>query len=322
MRKHLFFKVLRRVYRPHEKVYTERFVKYFDQQANDLIYEIINASLKNKSGLMISKFGVTELNCLNCYIQNKEHSYIHNFKNSIQGKYELYLDDALSNLCQNSGFFPEKLDMVKRYCEETLNDVKEIDVLGSYLEGEEYIAEILKNQCIRVNLNGYYAPFLWDKPWTRIMKGKKILVIHPFKKSIESQYSRNRELLFENPDVLPKFSELKVIKAVQSIAGTETKYNNWFEALDSMKRQIDKVDFDIALIGCGAYGMNLASYVKKKGKVAVHLAGWTQMLFGIYGKRWIVDQFEFNKFINKYWIRPDIDEKPSGADKVEGACYW
>jgi len=46
------------------------------------------------------------------------------------------------------------------------------------------------------------------------------------------------------------------------------------------------------------------------------------MLFGIYGKRWIQDQPKFSKFINDSWIRPMDSERPSGANSVEGACYW
>lgn len=49
---------------------------------------------------------------------------------------------------------------------------------------------------------------------------------------------------------------------------------------------------------------------------------WTQMLFGIYGNRWIKDQPEFKKYINEYWTRPSIDERPKNVEKVEGGCYW
>ena len=89
-----------------------------------------------------------------------------------------------------------------------------------------------------------------------------------------------------------------------------------------MKNKIDNVDFDIALIGCGAYGMNLAAHIKRRGKIAIHMAGWTQMLFGIYGNRWIEDRPEYTKYINSYWIRPSENEKPFGAEKIENACYW
>ena len=85
--------------------------------------------------------------------------------------------------------------------------------------------------------------------------------------------------------MLPDF-ELKTIKAVQTIAGQKSEFETWFDALESMKDQISKTDFDIAIIGCGAYGFPLASYVKDLGKQAIHLGGVTQLLFGIKGKRW------------------------------------
>ena len=176
--------------------------------------------------------------------------------------------------------------------------------------------------CKRINLDGYYAPFLWKNPWTKYLEGKKVLVVHPFVDSIKSQYENNRECLFDDPDVLPRFKELILVRAVQSIVGTRTDYVDWFEALKHMEDEISQLDFDIALIGCGAYGMALAAHVKRMGKQAVHLAGWTQMLFGIYGNRGLRDQPAYAKFINGYWIRPSESEKPKGAEKVEGGCYW
>ena len=49
---------------------------------------------------------------------------------------------------------------------------------------------------------------------------------------------------------LVELSLVQTIKAVQSIAGEEVLYSDWFEALESMQKQISESDFDIALIGC------------------------------------------------------------------------
>ena len=75
--------------------------------------------------------------------------------------------------------------------------------------------------------------------------------------------------------------------------------------------------FDIAIIGCGAYGMPLAAYCKQIGKKAVHLGGATQLLFGIKGKRW--DNYSL---YNDYWVRPLESETPRNAGKIESGCYW
>ena len=48
--------------------------------------------------------------------------------------------------------------------------------------------------------------------------------------------------------------------------------------------------------------------------------GATQLLFGIKGFRW--DSVLEKTFYNEHWIRPDSSERPKGAEKVEGACYW
>jgi hypothetical protein len=93
-----------------------------------------------------------------------------------------------------------------------------------------------------------------------------------------------------------------------------------------MKCEIDKADFDVCLIGCGAYGFPLAAHVKRMGRKAVHFGGSLQLLFGIKGKRWEDPNYNpvynYAKLMNEHWIRPDESEKPSIASKVENACYW
>ena len=97
-----------------------------------------------------------------------------------------------------------------------------------------------------------------------------------------------------------------------------------FDALEWMYQEAMKIDFDVAIIGCGAYGFPLAAKLKQAGKQAIHLAGATQLLFGIKGKRWEEDKtFEYvQKFFNDSWVRPGESEKPKKSDVVEGGCYW
>ena len=307
----------------HNDHYELRYCGYcdlLDQEANDYVYEL----LASGQPAMISKFGSVELsNLVARHIDEttgltKEiiNDYLH--YNNVTINYK----GALTNLCSNAGFFPYDLDFGLRWYRLMIQDIKEVDVLGSYIYEEKYIAQSM-NCLKRVNIDGYFSPFSWNNPWSKVLKGKKVLVVHPFVESIKYQYENNREHLFENPDVLPEFKELILVKAVQTQADAkDSRFKDWFEALQYMKDEIDKCDYDIALIGCGAYGMCLAAHVKRQGKQAVHLASMTQMLFGVYGKRWLDSEPEYRKYINKYWIRPDKKEKPQGADKIEGGCYW
>ena len=149
-------------------------------------------------------------------------------------------------------------------------------------------------------------PCYADKPWTSALEGKKVLVIHPFDESINSNYAI-KDKLFENKNFLPDF-ELITMKAVQTLADNkDVPYENWFEALESMKKQMSDIDFDVALIGAGAYGFPLGAYAKEIGKQALHIGGMLQLYFGIRGKYY--DQFNYH---NEYWTRPLEDEKPNG----------
>lgn len=99
--------------------------------------------------------------------------------------------------------------------------------------------------------------------------------------------------------------------------GGSHNFKDWFEALDFMKKEIEKVDFEIALIGCGAYGFPLAAHVKSIGKKAVHIGGALQLVYGIKGKRW-----KNADFINEFWVSPRAEDKPTVWKEVEGGFYW
>ena len=221
----------------------------------------------------------------------------------------------------NAGFFNGNHKAFSKFADLFLDSAKQIDILGTWMENEYVIENKLSYSKVKLlHLEPYFA----KNPWSKYLEGKKVLVVHPFKKSIESQYER-KELLFDNPNILPKFRSLTVIKSVQSIGGNNCGFNDWFEALHHMEEQIDAIDYDVALIGCGAYGMPLAAHCKKKGKQAIHLGGALQLMFGIRGKRWD-EQYKICRYekmlANPSWIRPIQEETPISAQNIENACYW
>lgn len=294
-------------------------VELYGQQANDYLKVAI---INNKNGLMVTKFGTIELNAVCCCKRQKQGYRISDYKDYIFGKGCIYPNESIKALNINAGFFPIDLQLQNEYTQLVLNDTKDIDILGSYVNQESYLKQELEH-CKKIDIYGYCAPFAWNNPWTEALEGKKVLVVHPFTESIKKQYEK-RKYLFEDERVLPEFKELILVKAVQSIAdnGKNTGFDTWFDALKYMEKEIDSKDYDIALIGCGAYGMNLAAHCKRNGKIAIHMASWVQMLFGIYGDRWVNQQPEYKNLINKYWVRPMESERPNGVEKVENAAYW
>ena len=312
-------KIYREIYGNSHDFWDESRVELRGNDANKYIINAINSA---NNGLMISKFGTIELGSVCCCKRLRDGLKFSDYVDYIKGKGTLMPENILKYLCNNAGFFPPSLELQNRFMELVLEDVKEIDILGSYIDQETYLQKELAH-CKKIDIYSYCAPFAYDNPWTVTLEHKKVLVVHPFIQSIKKQYEK-REKLFENPNVLPEFEELILVKAVQSIAGngSETCIKDSFDALKSMENEIDSHDYDIALIGCGAYGMSLAAHCKRRGKIAVHMASWVQMLFGIYGQRWAVDQPQHAKFINEYWTRPMESEKPKNAQLVENGAYW
>lgn len=268
--------------------------------------QIIWQMLESDKPCMISRFGSTELQTL-CYIKF--------FPFSLPLKKRTFY-----NIQYASGFFPVTLENLKKFYALYKQDVKELNLLVSWRIEELLFRGWLKDKeyVRKTTLDNFYQH---EHPWTSALKGKKVLVVHPFAETIEEQYNKNREKLFANKEILPEFANLETVKAVQSVAGNVVGYDSWFDALEWMKNEIDKKDFDVALLGCGAYAMPLAAHIKRMGKKAIHMGGILQFLFGIKGKRYIENP-ETAKYINEYFVSPSVADRPKLAEKVEGGCYW
>lgn len=206
----------------------------------------------------------------------------------------------------NAGFFTTTDENLEKFGELMLNDLKEVDILIALTDLEEYLKEYFI-QAKRITLPSM-EPFFSINPWTHALKNKKVLVIHPFVDTFKKQWEIREKI---RPDgLIPEF-ELLTLKAVQSLGGRHDKFKDWFDAFDWMKDEITKIEFDVCIIGAGAYGFPLAAHVKRMGKKAVHMGGSTQLLFGVRGARWERDPSQpFTNFMNQYWVRPDSNETP------------
>lgn len=273
------------------------------QEGGDIIKEILSSS---KSGCIL-RMGAFEAVCCGYY-----HMQSHRVRRR-------YPSDIKKQLHFIAGFFPVDNASLDKFSRAYLDDVRTADAVALLRYGKENI--LLKCYCPEAELLLFRSlePWLAEDPWTESLGGKTILVVHPFEKTILQQFEKRGDL-FSNKRILPDF-RLKTLKAVQTVAGIKTEYETWFEALDAMCQKIKKIDFEIAIIGAGAYGLPLAAYVKRIGKKAIHMGGATQLLFGIKGKRWDKDPLR-SWLYNKYWVRPLPEETPAGIQIVEDGCYW
>lgn len=150
------------------------------------------------------------------------------------------------------------------------------------------------------------------------MKGKKILVVSSFATLIEQQYNSGNvlKLGLNFPDTL-------------GIEGVTFPYcfqnngpdNNYFETLNKVFDMIKEKEFDIALLGCGAYGHMLTHKIHEDlDKEAIYIGGCITNLFGILSAR---EREHTDLVSNEFWITHIPEEyRPDNYKTVENGCYW
>lgn len=305
VRNYYFFRHMLRT--KYERIWKGLHLNYSKRQF--LSHDETNAYLKNA----LKK----DAPFMACRIGANESFSLRTFEFGDRAKYE----EAMRQLCTCAGFFPDDTARGGDFLRVMKEAIGEADMCGT-----------LMSPCDDYFLNRYTAPecktmFLshmdatgFQKPWTEALQGKKVLVVHPFAETIKKQYPRRKEV-FPDREIMPD-CELITYRAVQTAAGQkDERYADWFAALEGMTRQIGLINFDVALLACGAYGLPLAANIKRMGKKAVHIGGGLQLMFGIRGRRWD-DNPEALAMYNDAWVYPSAEETPAGASMVEGACYW
>jgi len=227
---------------------------------------------------------------------------------------------SLKEAHQFSGIFPVTPSLLSRFAEIYSGALGEVDLLGFWQTSYQarWLASLPSPPLLAPleSLEPYFHP----QPWSSALAGRRVLVVHPFVESITSQYRQHRHDLFANPAILPEF-ELEVVAPPQTLAPATGGYVDWQQAFEGLKAQVLERSFDVALLGCGAYGLPLGAAIKRNGRKAIHLGGSLQLLFGIRGRRWDALPL-FQPLWNDAWIRPSALETPQGAKAVDAGCYW
>ncbi len=274
---------------------------------------VIKSLLQSDGSKMIARFGANELKAMISGLCDDYPCHLwERHKRNVEH----------DGLFSGAGVFPRNVNLIPSFAQIMKDACKEVDLLGVWFNRyEDMVIQELCDSEIKLCSLKMLAPQYDPKhPWTECLTGRKVLVVHPFVDSMRKQYEK-RDLLFENKNMLPDM-DLHFLKAVQSSAGQKNPmFKNWFDALEYMYEETQKFDYEIAIIGCGAYGFPLASMMKRDGKKVLHLGGTTQLLFGIIGQRWLDNPNEKIK-INDAWIHPSMEETPRNFHKVEGGCYW
>jgi hypothetical protein len=219
-----------------------------------------------------------------------------------------------------SGVFPPTSQMLMRFAEYFSRVVEDMDVLVAW--GRPGESSLFETRCSRAKLISMEGldPFYVDPPWTAALAGKTVVVASPFVDSIGRQYERRSLVWPGRQELLPDF-HLELMRLPFSDGLVKSQLDDWFQALDGLRADLNSRRFDVLLVGGGAFSLPLAVAAKQMGNIGIHLGGSTQILFGIRGARWD-DHPATSRFYNGNWVRPNSDETPAGYRKVEAGCYW
>tara|TARA_Y100001938_G_C8069604_1_gene422308 strand:- start:7 stop:828 length:822 start_codon:yes stop_codon:yes gene_type:complete len=227
------------------------------------------------------------------------------------------------SLAINAGINVSSQDDLKTWCDAYLSAIKNLDYVLEWCpdQGDQFVIEKVWRGKEKFYSFQDLEPFSHgNKGWHYALKDKTVLVISPFKDSIEQQV-KNYSNIWKGAEI----GEVKVIKSPYPPALTgEKDPPSYQRKLNEMKKEILSMEFDFATVGCGGYSLILLDFIKRLGKPCVHLGGANQILFGIKGKRWDNNPgfTESDWYGTADWIRPLPHEIPPNARLVEGACYW
>lgn len=274
------------------------------EEANEYLYQ----KLTGDKPFFAGRLGSNELECMTEYywVSDREH-----------GSGMPYHDNLKLVMKQGAGFYPAEEDYLDQMVRLYTEGLKNMDFVWSMWLSrfENLLYKRFMPEAVLAKYDETAFPYEIDCPWTRALEDRRVLIIHPFEDSVIENYGK-REMLHDNKDLLPQFS-IQTLRSVQSLGEEQPEYSTWFDALEYMEKRIDKIDFDIALIGAGAYGLPLGAYCKQIGKKALHIGGMLQLFFGIKGKAW--DKLGI---YNNYWTSPKPSETPQSYKSVEAGRYW
>ena len=282
----------------------------------DASIDYIRSALLSGRPFMTGKIGTGDMETLQRFID------IHSPRSRLSKWIDLFLGKGgpfwydnwiRSGICVCAGVFPSTDESIEEFCRIFMEYCADFDAIPSWLEGEARVYNQLCPDAKIIKLESL-APFRHPRSWYDALEGKNVLVVHPYINTIKSQYAKHVEF-HKGQGCLPEFNLIQYCP-VNSIGGKCERFGKWKDALDFMISDIEKIQFDVALLGCGVYGVPLSVHIKRMGRQAVYTGGATQIIFGIKGRRW-----DKQGIYNEHWVRPSPEDVPSNMNMIEAGTF-
>jgi hypothetical protein len=229
-----------------------------------------------------------------------------------------------------SGVFPVAEKTFLAWAETYRASLSLLDVVGQWQPANTYLAKY-EDACLHEYAPGaercggaLVSPLQPIAPWVQELLAFRWLVITPFVETAKSQLPKLPFLGIYPTESADKLTRLR--KTISFLASPPFAYmqppqeTDWMASLKRMMGQMERENFELALIGAGAWSLPLAAHAKALGKKAIHLGGVTQLLFGIRGGRY-ENSGIFNPS-NSSWRKPLPLETPLNHQLMENGAYW
>lgn len=176
------------------------------------------------------------------------------------------------------------------------------------------IHKIVENEAIN-NYIGKLKPISMDefwfnyRKWYGILENKKILLINSFAPLMIEQYENGNLHKIDNN--FPRLADIISYRTKYTFFNTGPD-SNYFETLYSILNDIRKIEFDIALVSCGAYACPIVESISDN-KLAISMGNRLSYMFGI----------DPGKERREFWITEIPTEYiPNDCNKIEAGRYW
>lgn len=169
-----------------------------------------------------------------------------------------------------------------------------------------------------------------EVPWTSLLKGKKVLALSTHRDSILSQWNNIDNIWGDKRDKIVPFELVGCVRSPYHPIVDDRQYEGcttWEETVESVKKEIDKYDYDVLFIGSTNSAV-FANYAKSKGKIGIQIGGIMQLYFGILGNRWTKHEgnAKWAAMANEHWIYPLESDYAKNRDSFSyletNYAYW
>lgn len=234
------------------------------------------------------------------------------------------------NFMSQTGLFPASPDFVLRFNKFYIEHIRNLDCLGICYYHKEL--EILRYFQVKSKLIHYIdqepdrsSPNNDNNCYLQYFENKKILLICPFANFLKERATKE---IFEGvwSKTGKRWFYPKEVDAVEFPYGfakeTQDRFSTAINLYNYIIAEIEKKDFDVALIAAAGLAIPIASHVKNMGKIGIDLGGHLQVLFGVLGKRWREREDYRTQYINEHWMDMPIKYKPKETDVCDSGAYW